>query len=77
MTKITIFIRIAYHKLRLYIVGNLNNYYLCEILLKMNTFTPKFLYITPITSWRHISLERHILSNTEPIGGKDDPDHEW
>ncbi len=43
----------------------------------MNTLPKKFLYISPITSWRHISLERHILSNTEPIGGKDDPDHDW
>lgn len=34
-------------------------------------------YMIPDVHARDISLEKTILSNTEPIGGKDDPDHEW
>ncbi len=34
-------------------------------------------YVVPEIRQRNILLEKTILSNTEPIGGKDDPDHDW
>ena len=51
--------------------------YLCETLRKMDALPDKIPYVSPAVRWLDISLERHILSNTEPIGGKDDPDHDW
>ena len=34
-------------------------------------------YTPPVLRQKEFSLEKNILSNTEPIGGKDDPDHDW
>ena len=34
-------------------------------------------YIAPAIRTKFLYLEKTILSNTEPIGGKDDPDHDW
>jgi hypothetical protein len=34
-------------------------------------------YIAPAIRSKLLYLEKTILSNTEPIGGKDDPDHDW
>lgn len=38
---------------------------------------PYLPYTLPDIHIWDISLEKTILSNTEPIGGKDDPDHDW
>ena len=44
---------------------------------EMKKNNPHAPYITPMTRTWIFYLEKTILSNTEPIGGKDDPDHEW
>ena len=34
-------------------------------------------YSAPRVREKDLLLDKTILSNTEPIGGKDDPDHDW
>ena len=36
-----------------------------------------FPYTVPEVREKTLHLDKTILSNTEPIGGKDDPDHDW
>lgn len=45
--------------------------------MKTDILSQKEPYASPLTRIYHLAMEKTILSNTEPIGGGDNPDNPW